>query len=53
MVGPSGGKPKRRKKGGVCGFLKQREKVGQEKHARIHDPTNKRKKKGAGGTAPK
>jgi len=50
-VGPRGGKPKSRKKCGTCGFLMQRDKVAQEKHARTHDPTYKRKKKGAGGTS--
>jgi len=49
MVGPRGGKPKSRRKCGVCGFLMQRDKVAQEKHARTHDPTQRRKKKGAGG----
>jgi len=50
-VGPRGGKPKSRKRCGVCGFLMQRDKVAQEKHARTHDLTQRRKKKGAGGTA--
>jgi len=50
-VGPRGGKPKSRKKCGVCGFLMQRDKVAQEKHARTHDPTQRRRKKGAGGTS--
>jgi len=48
---PRGGKPKSRKKCGVCGFHMQRDKVAQEKHARTHDPTQKRRRKGAGGTA--
>jgi len=52
-VGLRGGKPKRRKKCGVCGFLMQRDKGAQEKHARTHDPAPKRKKKGAGGTSAK
>jgi len=51
MVGPRVGKPKSRKKCGVCGFLMQRDKVAQEKHARTHDPAQKRRKRGAGGTA--
>jgi len=49
-VGPRRGKPKSRKKCGVCGFLMQRDKVAQEKHAKTHDSTQRRKKKGARGT---
>ena len=52
-VGPRGGKPRSRKKSRVCGFLMQRDKMAQEKHARTHDPAQKRKKKGARGTAAK
>ena len=37
-VGPRGGKPKSRKPCDICGFLMQRDKVAQEKHARTHEP---------------
>ena len=52
-VGPRGGKPKSRKKCGVCGFLMQRDKVAQEKHARTHEPgyVKDGNKKKAGGTS--
>jgi len=53
MVGPGGGKQKSRKKCGVFRYLMQRDKVAQEKHAWTHDPTQRRKKKGAGGTSAK
>ena len=39
-VGPRGGKPKSRKKCNICGFLMQRVKTAQEKHARTHEPGN-------------
>jgi len=52
-VGPRGGKAKRRKKCGVCGFLMQRDKVALEKHGRTHDPTQRRRKIGAAGMAAK
>ena len=52
-VGPRGGKPKSRKQCDVCGFLVQRDKTAQEKHARTHEPGYKkgRKPSRAGGTA--